>query len=120
MSARSYSSCLCIMTSTRQMPSRGIEHLHESLYGLRDPSHISTSFDFCHGQHVLIAHCRPSQPSDVSKRTSTRFVHTLNGTACAVPRLIVALLENNQLEDGSILIPGVLQPYLGGMSTIQG
>ena len=71
----------------------------------------------CHAH--LIAHCRPSQPLDGSKRISPVFVHTLNGTACAAPRLIVALMENNQQEDGSILIPGVLQPYLGGMKIIQ-
>ena len=70
--------------------------------------------------HGLIARCRPSQPLDGMKRMSPMFVHTLNGTACAAPRLIVALMENNQLEDGSILIPGVLQPYLGGMTAIQG
>lgn len=50
---------------------------------------------------------------------STKFAHTLNGTACAVPRLIVALMENNQQEDGSILVPHALQPYLGGMTVIK-
>ncbi|XP_074651629.1 serine--tRNA ligase, mitochondrial-like [Tubulanus polymorphus] len=40
-----------------------------------------------------------------------RHVHTVNGTACAVPRLIMALIENNQTEDGSITIPEMLQPY---------
>ncbi|XP_038622957.1 serine--tRNA ligase, mitochondrial [Tachyglossus aculeatus] len=39
--------------------------------------------------------------------------HTVNGTACAVPRLLIALLENNQLKDGSVLVPPVLQPYVG-------
>lgn len=68
---------------------------------------------------TLITQCRPSQPSDVSTKASTKFVHTLNGTACAVPRLIVALMESNQLEDGSILIPAILQPYLGGMKVIR-
>lgn len=42
------------------------------------------------------------------------FVHTLNGSGLATSRLMVALLENNQQEDGSILIPKVLQKYLGG------
>ena len=44
---------------------------------------------------------------------STRLVHTLNGTACAVGRTIVALLENHQREDGSVAIPEALQPYTG-------
>lgn len=47
-----------------------------------------------------------------------RFVHTLNATACAVPRMIVALLENFQQEDGSVIIPDVLRPYMGGMEKI--
>jgi seryl-tRNA synthetase len=44
---------------------------------------------------------------------STRFVHTLNGTACAVGRTIVALLENHQRGDGSVAIPKALQAYTG-------
>ena len=43
----------------------------------------------------------------------TRLVHTLNGTACAVGRTIVALLENHQQEDGSVTMPEVLRPYTG-------
>jgi len=43
----------------------------------------------------------------------TRLVHTLNGTACAVGRTIVALLENHQRGDGSVSIPEALRPYTG-------
>ena len=43
----------------------------------------------------------------------TRFVHTLNGTAVAVSRAILAILENNQQADGSVLIPEVLRPIVG-------
>jgi seryl-tRNA synthetase len=43
----------------------------------------------------------------------TLFAHTLNNTAIASPRILIAILENYQREDGSILIPKVLQPYLG-------
>ncbi|MGK5594206.1 MAG: serine--tRNA ligase [Parachlamydiaceae bacterium] len=46
------------------------------------------------------------------------FVHTLNGSGLATSRLMVALLENNQNEDGSINVPEVLQSYLGGISLI--
>uniref|UniRef100_A0A8C8RSX5 serine--tRNA ligase n=1 Tax=Pelusios castaneus TaxID=367368 RepID=A0A8C8RSX5_9SAUR len=42
-----------------------------------------------------------------------RYAHTVNGTACAVPRLLIALLESNQLKDGSIRVPTILQPFLG-------
>ena len=41
------------------------------------------------------------------------FVHTLNGSGLALPRVIIAILENNQQADGSVLIPKVLRPYTG-------
>ncbi|MFJ5102227.1 serine--tRNA ligase [Streptomyces sp. NPDC088554] len=44
---------------------------------------------------------------------------TLNGTLCAVPRTIVALLENHQQADGSVLVPEVLRPYLGGREVLE-
>ncbi|MBP8784632.1 MAG: serine--tRNA ligase, partial [Synergistaceae bacterium] len=47
-----------------------------------------------------------------------RFVHTMNGSGIAVGRCLIALLENNQQEDGSITIPKALRPYLGGMEKI--
>jgi seryl-tRNA synthetase len=50
----------------------------------------------------------------------TRFVHTLNGSALAVGRTLVALLENYQQADGAIAIPAVLQPYMGGKEKIGG
>ncbi|WP_406124553.1 serine--tRNA ligase [Streptomyces sp. NBC_00989] len=43
---------------------------------------------------------------------------TLNGTLCAVPRTIVAILENHQLPDGSVRVPEVLRPYLGGREVL--
>jgi seryl-tRNA synthetase len=43
----------------------------------------------------------------------TRFVHTLNGTAVAVTRALLAILENNQQADGSVVIPEVLRPWVG-------
>jgi seryl-tRNA synthetase len=46
--------------------------------------------------------------------SGTALVHTLNGTAIAIGRTIIALLENHQQEDRSILIPDALRPYLGG------
>ena len=42
-----------------------------------------------------------------------RFVHTLNGTAIATSRALIAILENYQQKDGSVRIPTVLQPYVG-------
>ncbi len=43
----------------------------------------------------------------------TRLVHTLNGSALALPRIVASLLENHQQEDGSVRIPKALQPYTG-------
>jgi len=48
----------------------------------------------------------------------TFFVHTLNGTAMASTRTIIAILENYQKKDGSVVIPKVLQPFMGGLKTI--
>lgn len=48
------------------------------------------------------------------------FVHTLNGSALAVGRTLVAVLENYQQPDGSIAVPDVLQPYMGGKKIIGG
>ncbi len=49
----------------------------------------------------------------------TRFVHTLNGSGLAVGRTLIAIMENYQDEDGSIRIPDVLQPYMGGLKKIE-
>ena len=48
----------------------------------------------------------------------TRFVHTLNGSGLAVGRTLVAVLENYQQEDGSVLIPEALRPYMNGQEVI--
>ena len=49
-----------------------------------------------------------------------RFVHTLNNTAIATPRILVPLLENHQQVDGSIRLPPVLVPYMGGREVLGG
>ena len=46
------------------------------------------------------------------------FVHTLNGSGLAIGRTVAAILENYQQEDGSVLIPEVLRPYMGGKTVI--
>ncbi len=48
----------------------------------------------------------------------TEFVHTLNGSGLAVGRTLVAIMENYQQEDGSIAVPAVLQPYMGGLKVV--
>jgi seryl-tRNA synthetase len=49
---------------------------------------------------------------------STRFVHTLNGSGVAVGRALIAVLETCQDPDGSVAVPDVLRPYMGGLSRI--
>jgi seryl-tRNA synthetase len=56
------------------------------------------------------------RPSDGGK---VQHVYTLNGSGLALPRLMIAILENYQQADGSVLIPEVLQPYMGGVSVIK-
>jgi seryl-tRNA synthetase len=48
----------------------------------------------------------------------TEFLHTLNGTAAAYSRILIALIENHQQSDGSIIIPEALRPYMGGKESI--
>ncbi len=52
------------------------------------------------------------------KKGRAEFVHTLNGSGLALPRTLIAVLENNQLEDGSVRIPDALVPYMGGQEII--
>ncbi|MHB1355435.1 MAG: serine--tRNA ligase [Anaerolineae bacterium] len=55
------------------------------------------------------------RPSDGGK---PQYVHTLNGSGLALPRVMIAVIENNQQKDGSILVPEVLRPYMGGLEAI--
>ena len=52
------------------------------------------------------------------EKSKPEFVHTINGSGLAVGRTLVAILENGQQEDGSVVIPEVLRPYMGGMERI--
>jgi seryl-tRNA synthetase len=72
-----------------------------------------------YGEVTSTSNCTDYQ----ARRLKTRFrrkgtkrnelVHSLNGTAIAISRTLVALLENHQREDGSVAIPSALQPYVG-------
>lgn len=55
----------------------------------------------------------------VKGEKGTRFVHTLNGSGVAVGRAMIGVLENYQQEDGSIVVPEVLRPYMGGLEVIK-
>jgi seryl-tRNA synthetase len=56
------------------------------------------------------------RPADGGK---ARFVHTLNGSGLGLPRTLIAVLENNQQADGSIVVPEVLRPWMGGVEVIK-
>ena len=55
----------------------------------------------------------------VKETGKSRFVHTLNGSGLAVGRTLLAIMENYQQEDGSIKVPDVLVPYMGGITVIK-
>jgi seryl-tRNA synthetase len=48
-----------------------------------------------------------------------RYVHTLNGSGLGMPRTLIAVLENNQQADGSVVVPEVLRPWMGGVEVIK-
>ena len=53
-------------------------------------------------------------------KAKPRFVHTLNGSGLALPRVMIAIMENYQQKDGSIVVPEVLRPWMGGVEVIGG
>jgi len=76
----------------------------------REISSVSTCGDF--QARRMNARCR------IEGEKQIRFVHTLNGSGVAVGRALLAVMENYQHEDGSIEIPEVLHPYMGGQEVI--
>ena len=56
------------------------------------------------------------RPADGGK---AQFVHTLNGSGLGLPRTMIAVMENNQQEDGSVVVPEVLRPWMGGVDVIK-
>ena len=55
-----------------------------------------------------------------NEKNKTELVHTLNGSGLAVGRTLVAIMENYQQEDGSIVVPEALRPYMAGATRIGG
>ena len=54
-----------------------------------------------------------------TKNRKAEYVHTLNGSGVALPRLMVALLENGQTADGSVELPEAIAPYLDGLRRLE-
>ncbi|EWY36994.1 seryl-tRNA synthetase [Skermanella stibiiresistens SB22] len=76
----------------------------------REISSCSTCGDF--QARRMKARCRPRGDKN------TQFVHTLNGSGVAVGRCLIAVMENFQQPDGSIVVPEALRPYMGGLDRI--
>ncbi|MCZ8172819.1 MAG: serine--tRNA ligase, partial [Brevundimonas sp.] len=81
----------------------------------REISSISNCGDF--QARRMNARYRPAGGAD-GKGAKPDFVHTLNGSGLAVGRTLVAVLENYQQEDGSVEVPAVLRPYMGGIDRL--
>jgi seryl-tRNA synthetase len=76
-----------------------------------------------YGEVTSTSNCTDYQSRNLNVRYKdddgkSKFVHMLNGTAVALSRAVVAVLENYQREDGSIEIPTALVPYMGGRTVI--
>ncbi|WP_375243982.1 serine--tRNA ligase [Sphingomonas parapaucimobilis] len=69
---------------------------------------------FMGNSHMGHAHMNPSRA-----KAKPEFVHTLNGSGLAVGRTLVAVIENYQQADGSVVVPEVLRPYLGGQAVLE-
>jgi len=54
------------------------------------------------------------------RHESAEYLHTLNGSGLAIPRVMVAILEYYQNEDGTVDVPEALRPYMGGQEVIEG
>ena len=75
-------------------------------------------FEVCSCSNLTDAQARRLKIRYKKENGEKELVHTLNNTVIAPPRMLIAFLENNLQEDGSILIPKVLQPYMGGKTKI--
>lgn len=93
----------------------------------REISSCSNTGDFQARRMAL--RYRPETPSDEAgagsggkkkqKKSKPEFCHTINGSGLAVGRTLVAVLENYQKPDGSVVVPEVLRPYMGGAETLK-
>ena len=58
-------------------------------------------------------------PLSPQQGRSPEFVHALNGSGLGLPRTLIAVLENYQQADGTVIVPEVLRPYMGGVEVIR-
>ena len=78
----------------------------------------------CYREISSVSNCEDFQARRLKARFKdvdgkNKLIHTLNGSGLAVGRALVAVIENNQLENGNIEVPSVLSPYMGGLKIIE-
>ena len=76
-------------------------------------------FEVCSCSNLTDAQARRLKIRYKKANGDKELVHTLNNTVIAPPRMLIAFLENNYQEDGSVTIPKALQPYMGGVEVIK-
>lgn len=76
-------------------------------------------FEVCSCSNLTDAQARRLAIRYKKENGEKEYVHTLNNTVIAPPRMLIALLENNYQEDGSVIIPIPLRPYMGGKEVIK-
>ncbi len=76
-------------------------------------------FEVCSCSNLTDAQARRLSIKYKDENGNNVYAHTLNNTVIAPPRMLIAFLENNYQEDGSIMIPEVLRPYMGGKEKIE-
>jgi len=69
--------------------------------------------------NIRVRHATSQRPGAGGGRGDVSFVHTLNGTACAIPRVMLSLLETHQTADGRVRLPAPLRPFLGGREFLE-
>jgi len=77
-----------------------------------------------YGEVASLSNCadnqtRPLNIKGINKKGERYFLHSLNNTALATSRIMVAIIENYQQKDGSIKVPSVLQKYIGGLKVLK-
>ena len=75
-------------------------------------------------REISVSNCETFQARRMQARFRNaqgkpEYVHTLNGSGLAVGRALVAVLENHQQPDGSVVVPKALQPYMGGLTVLK-
>ncbi|WP_428389610.1 serine--tRNA ligase [Mucisphaera sp.] len=97
------------------MPSRGPEDDQGRPKGSYGETHSASQLGDYQCRRLNLRYRDPEDP----KGKATKFCYSLNNTVCASPRILIPILEHYQNEDGTVSVPAVLRPYLGGLERIE-